>query len=231
MALLVLEEDPWLLEYESCEKLQRNIMGQLTERQRFPRTSSRYAQLSADIRLKLKQYNNEMKQLKEKLEICSRTITEAETERRNRQVEVLMTKAIQMQKMFDEQLLTKRMEERRDLFGPNTGDWDDLNSGPSNMSVQQIQARQKEMINAQEQGLESLAKIISRQKQIANTITSEVEQQNDIIDDIGIQIDNTDQRVRTETDHIGIVDKKDSTCGYWIVIIILFISIIVVVAL
>lgn len=94
MALLFLEEDPWyskqyqytwnikflvwflilrILEHESCEKLQRDIMGQLTERQKFPRTHSKYAQISADIRLRLKQYNNEVQQLRQKLDISSTT--------------------------------------------------------------------------------------------------------------------------------------------------------------
>lgn len=53
----------------------------------------------------------------------------------------------------------------------------------------------------------------------------------EILDDIGTQIDRTDQRVRVETNRVGIVDRKDNTCGYWIVIIILFVSIVVVAAL
>lgn len=43
-------------------------MGQLTERQKFPRTHSLYAQISADIRLRLKQFNNEVEQLRQKLD-------------------------------------------------------------------------------------------------------------------------------------------------------------------
>ncbi|CAH1992287.1 unnamed protein product [Acanthoscelides obtectus] len=67
MALVFLEEDPWLLEYESCEKLQRDIMEQLTLRQKYPRTSESYSQISANVRLRLKQYNNEVGQLERKL--------------------------------------------------------------------------------------------------------------------------------------------------------------------
>lgn len=46
-------------------------MGQLTERDKYPRTSSRYAQISANIRLRLKQFNNEVEQLKQKLDVSS----------------------------------------------------------------------------------------------------------------------------------------------------------------
>lgn len=38
-------------------------MEQLTQRQKFSRTSNKYSELSANIRLRLKQYNNEVGQL------------------------------------------------------------------------------------------------------------------------------------------------------------------------
>lgn len=232
MALLFLGEDPWLLEHESCEKLQREIMCQLTERQKYPRTSEKYAQISANIRLRLKQYNNEVEQLKQKLDNTSTSgsITSAEAERRTRQVEVLLTKATQMQKIFDEQVSQKRMEERNALLGTGSSVWgdDDGAGSSSNVSIDDMRSRQKQMLGEQEKGLENLSQIISRQKNIANTISSEVDYHNEILDDIGTQIDRTDERVRSETTHIGVIDKKDSTCGYWIVIIILFISIVVV---
>ncbi|XP_066256122.1 syntaxin-8 [Euwallacea similis] len=232
MALLYLEEDPWIIEHESCEKLQREVMGQLAEREKFPRTSTKYAQISADIRLRLKQFNNEVMQLKQKLDATSGTssITLAESERRTRQIEVLMTKATQMQKLFDEQLSKKRMAERSDLIGGMRGaDWDTVET--SGLTVEEVQSRQRQMLGDQEQGLENLAKIISRQKDIANTISNEVDYHNEILNDIGTQIDQTDQRVRAETERVSTVSQKDSTCGYWIVIIILFISIIIVAAL
>lgn len=50
----------------------------------------------------------------------------------------------------------------------------------------------------------------------------------EILDDLGTQMDRTDHRVRTETQHISVVDTKDKTCIYWVIIILLFISIIVV---
>lgn len=50
----------------------------------------------------------------------------------------------------------------------------------------------------------------------------------EILDDLGNRIDETDQRVRSETNNITIVDRKDNTCIYWVTIILLFISIVVV---
>lgn len=56
-----------LLEHESCEKLHRDIMEQLSLRQLEIKSSEKYSYISATIRLRLKQYNNEVNQLKEKI--------------------------------------------------------------------------------------------------------------------------------------------------------------------
>lgn len=53
----------------------------------------------------------------------------------------------------------------------------------------------------------------------------------EILDDLGNQMDQTNERVRTETRHIDVIDNNDKTCIYWVVIILLFISIIVVSAI
>ncbi|KAJ3663517.1 hypothetical protein Zmor_007772 [Zophobas morio] len=238
MALLNLGDDPWLLEHESCEKLHRDIMEQLMQRQRLSRNTDKYAHLSATIRLRLKQYNNEVGQLKQKLDVTTRndSITAAEAERRTRQVEILHSKAIQMQKMFDEQVSTKVQEDRNRLLGQGgMSTWGPTHSDDqpdvSNYSVSDLRADQKRMLGEQEQGLESLAQIISRQKNIAHTISDEVDLHNEILDDLGTHVDRTDSRVRTETTHISVVETKDKTCIYWVIIVLLFLSIIVVAAI
>ncbi|XP_044759467.1 syntaxin-8 [Coccinella septempunctata] len=225
MALLNIGEDPWLLEHETCEKLYREIMEQLTQRQRQPRTSDKFSQLSATIRLRLKQYNNEVEQLLQKIGFGG-NLTSAELERRNRQVEVLKSKGLQMQKLFDDQLTHKNNEERQSLFGATSSMFDDDDFRRD--TVSDIRNTQQKMIGEQERGLESLYQIISRQKNIAQTISNEVDLHNDILDDLDTQMERTNTRVRTETQNIGVIDRKDNTCGYWIVIILLFVSIVLV---
>ncbi|CAH0546913.1 unnamed protein product [Brassicogethes aeneus] len=237
MSLLFIGEDPWLLEYESCQRLQRDIMEQLTERQQYHRTSDKYNQISANIRLRLKQYNNEVGQLTQKLNVSARSdsITSAEVERRTRQIEELHSKGLHMQKKFNDQGKSKLLEDRDNLMDSK---WNDESRGSGsqpktkeNQTIEQIRADQKRMLGEQEQGLDSLAQIISRQKDIANTISNEVDFHNEILDDLGTQIDRTDHRVRTETQHISVVDRKDKTCIYWVFIILLFLSIIIVAAI
>lgn len=48
-------------------------MEKLTERQNFARKSKTYSELSANIRLKLKQFKNEVGQLNQKLEITTKS--------------------------------------------------------------------------------------------------------------------------------------------------------------
>lgn len=50
----------------------------------------------------------------------------------------------------------------------------------------------------------------------------------EIIDDLAVDMERTDLRVNSETRHVGVVTRKDSTWGYWLTIIILFVAIIII---
>lgn len=50
----------------------------------------------------------------------------------------------------------------------------------------------------------------------------------EIIDDLADHMDMTDQSLINRTRQVENINYKDSTCGYWIIIILLFISIVVV---
>lgn len=80
------------------------------------------------------------------------------------------------------------------------------------------------LASAQDQGLEALSKVISRQKNIALTISSEVDVQNDLVDDIADRMDHTNVSIQRETRQVNTILIRDATCSYWVVIIILFIA-------
>ncbi|RZB40562.1 hypothetical protein BDFB_014992 [Asbolus verrucosus] len=61
-------------------------------------------------------------------------------------------------------------------YWSNNGDNPDV----SGYSVDQLRVDQKRMMGEQEQGLQSLSQIISRQKNIASTISNEVDLHNGI---------------------------------------------------
>lgn len=242
MALVHIEDsDPWFTEYNACEKLYREIMEQLTVRDGEPKVSQTYATLSVNIRIRLKQYSREVQQLKTKLEDASKskTITAEEAEWRMRQIEVLQSKDIQLQKLYDShtndlvQLRTSLLRGGGAAFvDAGTTSWaaDDDDDKPIDVhvSVEQLKAEQERVLQEQDKGLEELCKVIVRQKEIGQTICNEVGHQNEIIDDLADHIDRTDESLITKTRHVQAISSKDRTCGYWIVIFVLFIAIVVV---
>ncbi|XP_039284208.1 syntaxin-8-like isoform X2 [Nilaparvata lugens] len=255
MSLVFLESDPWLAEFDTCENLYRDIVEQLNTRATEHRTSDKYAQISASVRFRMKQYATEVQQLKLKLEQASASsLTKEEAERRLRQVELLQSRNIQLLQRFNDR--TSQSEARDSLLSRGTagaagparssvfadlgttswGDDDDddpLPSEPllpitSTVSINSLRANQQRMLEDQDKGLEVLSQTISRQKNIAITIGNEVDLHNEILDDVSERMDRVNTTIQRETSHIKVITLKDNTCGYWMVIIILFIAIIVV---
>lgn len=242
MALVNIEGiDPWLAEYDACEKLFREIMEQLTMRDGESKTSKAYASLSANIRLRMKQYTHEVQQLKSKVEEASRsrTITFEEAERRTRQVEQLQSKDIQLQKLYDPRT-NDYASSRASLLRPGssafadggTTSWaaDEEDEKPLDVhvTVNDIMNHQEQVLKEQDKGLEELCKVIARQKEIGQTISNEVDHQNEIIDDLADHMDRTDESLVNKTQQVRNIHSKDRTCGYWVIILLLFIAIITV---
>ncbi|KAJ8683849.1 hypothetical protein QAD02_019641 [Eretmocerus hayati] len=247
MALVDIDgNDPWLTEYEACDALAREIMEQLMYRDRYHRTSEAYAHHSANIRIRLKQFTNQVQELRDKVNVARRqhTITSEEAERRTRQVEQLQSKDVQIKRLYESKTQSLGLS-RAQLLGPSTSafadggttSWgiDDEDEADPNQfgdindaTVPDLKAQKQQLLQQQEEGLEQLSKIISRQKQIAQTIHSEVDNHNEIIDDLADHMERTDERLIDGTRMVRTISRKDSVCGYWTIIILLFFSIIIV---
>lgn len=50
-------------EFEACDRLSRDIQAQIVQRNAEPVQSEQYARISANLRLRLKQFTNELQQL------------------------------------------------------------------------------------------------------------------------------------------------------------------------
>jgi syntaxin 8 len=123
--------------------------------------------------------------------------------------------------------LFDQASKRNQLISDDDDDEPIINNAP----IEQIRSEQKQIIRQQDDSLDNLSKAISRQKQIAIRIGGEVDRQNDILDDIADQMDQTSARVDSTTRGVVDVSQKDSTWSYWAIIITLFIAIIIVLIL
>ena len=96
------------------------------------------------------------------------------------------------------------------------------------VGTSQVKQQHQEILDEQDAGLDILADIIRRQKGMGQDIFREVTQQNDLIDEIDDRAEDVNTRLLATTNSVRVVSKKDRTCGYWVVILLLFIAIIVV---
>ncbi|BFZ03378.1 hypothetical protein BsWGS_06416 [Bradybaena similaris] len=227
--------DMWLNEYDACSLLGQELMEQINERNKHARTSSAYTKLSAQIRTKSRQFVSDLNKLKQNLMRASASyhITQREVERRQGMIDALVTKEKQI-----EQASRNEGQSRSLLLSPgtdtySTGDPWGMSDEPEalrNLSSQDLHQHQQVIIREQDQGLEALSRVVGRQKQMAIDIGTEVDSQNEIIDDITDHVQRTDVRVQRETRHIKIIDRKSGACCFYILIVLLFVAIIVIVA-
>ncbi|XP_055626634.1 syntaxin-8 [Toxorhynchites rutilus septentrionalis] len=231
MALINIDGDPWLSDLDACERLSNEIQSQLVARNRENSLSREYSSISGQIRVRIKQFGSELEQLSKKLGYTSSSLTSAEAERRQRQLEALQTKLVQLQRQFN---TVEAQVERTSLFASGSSRLFDDDDDPalikpeSSYTVADLRAHQTRLLEDQNEGLEALSKVISRQKELASRIGTEVDQHNEILDNLAVTMETTDGRMNRETRQIETVTELDSTCGYWTVIGILAAAIIIV---
>ena len=116
------------------------------------------------------------------------------------------------------------------------------------VETESLRSDQERALAEQDEGLDLLADVIRRQRGdggvllvlfllfdmiaegMGQDIFREVTQQNDLIDDIDDRVENVNQRLLDTTNNVRVVSKKDRTCGYWVIILLLAIAIIAVLA-
>lgn len=186
MSLIPIDDsDIWLTEADVCERLCIEITSQISQRNKEFVTSERYKNLSAGVRVRLNQFNSQVKELRRKLETSTDGLTSEEAERRLRQVEILESKRIRLQSEFIN--IGAGNLDRENLLAPGPSLWidDDYREEPSDReallktyTAQKLRRQNEKVIKEQDEGLDNLSKIISRQKDIAIRIHEEVENQN-----------------------------------------------------
>ncbi|XP_053952822.1 syntaxin-8 [Anastrepha ludens] len=229
----LLEVDSWSRECEACSTLSESIKLKLAKREKGQKNSVQYNRLTAAIQTELKQFEGEVKELKQKLRLLedAQSIAPEEVILRKQQVDALQTQLAQVHRKITQDTNWERAE----LFAQSPVDTDRAggsteNAFPTNnvSDVNALKQRQIDILERQNRGLEILSQTISRQKNLASQLGQEVGNQNDILDNLADTMERVDAHVHVETGNISEVDRRDSTWGYWLIIIVLFVAIIIV---
>lgn len=230
-----------MTESEAVERTLFEIQTQIGQlrngSQELPNSHSK-SELSGRIRLRLGQASGELQALVRKLgdNRGHNPITRDELERRQRNLEKLQSQHFLLNRDFNG-MAGNQTTIASSIIRPTAASslWDDLDEraaggpsaqGSSGRAGEPLQRDQ--VIRSQNEGLENLSKIISRQKNIALKISEEVTEQDEILDDIAVRMESTDGRINSGTQAIETFTQKDTSMALWMVILGLFVAILVV---
>lgn len=109
----------------------------------------------------------------------------------------------------------------------NWGESDDSDTGETNSPlVGGKQHSTYKAIEEHERGLDRLGEAIKRQKNAANSLATEVDVHNEILDDIDQGLLATNENLMKNTRNIKLLMRKNSTFFLWLIIILLGIVIV-----
>ncbi|XP_038632722.1 syntaxin-8 isoform X2 [Scyliorhinus canicula] len=227
--------EPWLMKYDSTCHLAQEVAETIHERNRQMRTGGNASKLNMTIRTSLQRLEEQISQLKDSLlrSLSTRQITQFEADRRQNLVDNLLTKERQLQASFkkdgtEPDLMRSSLMTADQRTGPANPWLAEESEETKGLDFCEIKQQQQRIIQEQDAGLDALATVLARQKQMGQDIGNELEEQSEIIDDLTYLVDKTDSRIQNETRRVKLVDKKSASCGMLVVIVLLLIAIVVV---
>ncbi|XP_068119897.1 syntaxin-8 isoform X2 [Hyperolius riggenbachi] len=213
--------DPWLSMYDDSYHLAQEIAEKIHERNRYLRNGENPAKVNVTVRLLMKRLNEKIVQLRESLlrSVSTRQITQLEGDRRQNLIDELMSKEQQLQLSVTHDgpqpdVVRSSLMSGGAARNSRSNPW--VLEEPEetrNLTAGDLRQQQHRIIAEQDAGLDALSNIIGRQKQMGYDIGNELDEQNEIIDDLANLVENTDAKVRTQTRHVKLIDKKSASCG------------------
>ncbi|KAM6317552.1 syntaxin-8 isoform 2-T2 [Podargus strigoides] len=213
--------DPWLPLYDAACQAAQETAEKIQERNRCQRNGESSAKLNVIIRSSLQNLREKIDQLKELLlrAVSTHQITQLEGDRRQNLVDDLLTRQKQLQASYKNEgtepdvtrssLMTGGV--KRGITNPWLLEESEETRG---LGFDDLRQQQQRIIEEQDAGLDALSSIISRQKQMGQEIGNELDEQNEIIDDLTNLVENTDDKLRNQTRHVKMVDKKSTSCEH-----------------
>eukprot|EP00041_Stephanoeca_diplocostata_P002910 m.30573 g.30573 ORF g.30573 m.30573 type:complete len:250 (+) comp13875_c0_seq2:172-921(+) len=241
--------DKWLSDYErACSKADE-AQAAINERDRLARTGQNASKVTSQIRRLLNELAMNVQSLEDSVNIAGREyhITDAEFNRRQNLVATLKGRRDDLQGNFSRESGGGRgggggggdggggygEYGRNELFGgPESGDdrrrTFEESDATRGYDSHELLARQQTVMRDQDKGLDILQQSIARQKNMGLAIGNEIDDQNDMLDELGEAMDNTDHRLTRETQHVIRVTEKAKSGGMCCCIVLLIIAIIAV---
>lgn len=229
-----MSSEKWLNDYKLIERLVQSISQNLSERSKYPKSSTNYGKISLSVRTLLSKLSNNIIILSRDLDTLSMGQGKLTTLELNRRV-TLLNQLKTNEKQFEQLVRDETSIAKDKLIDNQTSDL--INFVPEEteetyvMNSEQLMAYQDRVLADQDRGLENLSSIIGNQKRIAGTIGNEVERQNNLMDSMADRMENLNERLIQQTSKIRFIDRKSTTCGIWFIIILLMVAIIVIAAL
>ncbi|XP_076027180.1 syntaxin-8 [Genypterus blacodes] len=234
-----MSQDPWLQNYDATCRLAQEIAENIHERNRQQRTGGNPAKINMTLRASQQKLKQNIGQLKESLlrASSSRRIMQSEADRRQNLIDDLFTREKQLNATFKGDVTEPETSRSTLMAGGGGGHGGAAAANPwlineseetVGLGFGEIKQQQQRIIEAQDEGLDALAAVISRQKQMGQNIGNELDEQNEIIDDLTHLVDKTDNRIHNETRRVKLVETKSASCGMLVVIVLLLIAIVVI---
>ncbi|XP_014301907.1 syntaxin-8 isoform X1 [Myotis lucifugus] len=211
--------DPWFSTYDSTCQIAQEIAEKIQQRNQYERNGESTTKLTVTIRALLQNLKEKIALLKDLLlrAVSTHQITQLEGDRRQNLLDDLVTRERLLLASFKNEGAEPDLIRSSLMTGgakrgvPNPWLFEEPEE-TRGLGFDEIRQQQQKIIQEQDAGLDALSSIISRQKQMGQEIGNELEEQNEIIDDLANLVENTDERLRTETRRVTLVDRKSASC-------------------
>ncbi|XP_033040458.1 syntaxin-8 isoform X1 [Trachypithecus francoisi] len=212
--------DPWFSTYDSTCQIAQEIAEKIQQRNQYERKGEKAPKLTVTIRALLQNLKEKIALLKDLLlrAVATHQITQLEGDRRQNLLDDLVTRERLLLASFKNEgaepdlIRSSLMSEEAKRGAPNPWLFEEPEE-TRGLGFDEIRQQQQKIIQEQDAGLDALSSIISRQKQMGQEIGNELDEQNEIIDDLANLVENTDEKLRTETRRVNVVDRKSTSCG------------------
>ncbi|XP_017861244.1 PREDICTED: syntaxin-8 [Drosophila arizonae] len=225
----LVDHDSWDIEFEGCERLRHQLLGLLHKRRQLGGAvaSPEYAKLTNSIDVSREQLAKDVKHLKVVLDnaITWESCSEHELQQRRINFDKLNSDLRSIDATINSN--SARPSTSSTSVWQQMGTTAAAAAPPSD--IVSLKLTQAAILEEQDRGLEALSATLSRQRQLATQVYEEVDDQHNILDNLANTMDRVEAGVQRETRTIGQVTRKDSTWGYWLVIVLLFVAILIVV--